>query len=267
MSPIITVGGREIPLYGICFWLGVLISVSILLALRSRRNIPWYDLAYSGVFTMIGAMIGSKGLFILVSWREILESGIPLINVLKGGFVFYGGLLGGLLGLWLYVTVYKLPLADFLDLYALALPAGHAVGRVGCFFAGCCYGIPYDGIFSYVYTETAGQTPLHVPLLPVQLIESLCLLLLFTVNLLLFLRAPHRRGVPLGIYTLAYPVIRFVLEFFRGDRERGILLGLSTSQWVSLLLLLGLLLYRLYSAGRHARRVPGRMNPDPKNLH
>ncbi|MBP3666538.1 MAG: prolipoprotein diacylglyceryl transferase [Clostridia bacterium] len=250
MSSAITIGGTEIPLYGICFWLGVLVSAGLLLALRTKRSIPWYDAAYSGVFTMIGAMIGSKGLFILVSWNEIIAAGIPWIDVIKGGFVFYGGLLGGLAGLITYVRIYKLNVYDFMDIYALAIPIGHAIGRVGCFFAGCCYGIPYDGIFSHVYTEAAGQTPLHIPLLPIQLIEASCLFLLFTVNLFLFMRAPHRRGVPLSIYICAYPIIRFVLEFFRGDRERGILLGLSTSQWVSLILLFGVVLYRLRCAGR-----------------
>jgi phosphatidylglycerol:prolipoprotein diacylglycerol transferase len=108
-----------------------------------------------------------------------------------------------------------------MDIYALAIPIGHAIGRVGCFFAGCCYGIPYEGIFSHVYTEAAGQTPLHIPLLSIRLIEASCLLLLFTVNLFLFMRAPHRRGVPLSIYICAYPIIRFVLDFSGETAKEG----------------------------------------------
>ena len=239
MTSSIVFFGREIPLYGVCFWSGICVSAFIMLMIHGKRKITWYDMVYSAVFTMIGAMIGSKGLFILVSWKEIVAAGIPWINIIKGGFVFYGGLLGGLAGLITYVSIYKLNAIDFLDIYALVIPIGHAIGRVGCFFAGCCYGIPYDGPFAHTYTETIGQTPLNIPLLPVQLLEALCLVILFAVNMLCFTRRPTHPRRPLYIYLASYSAIRFALEFLRGDRERGIFLGLSTAQWISLLLVAG----------------------------
>lgn len=234
MVSYIEVFGMEIPLYGVCFWTGALLGAVLLVLACPRRRIERYDMVYSAVFAMIGAMIGAKGLFFAVSWRDIVEAGIPLIQMMKGGFVFYGGLFGGIAGLWIYVRAYRLPMLDFTDIYALAVPFGHAIGRVGCFFAGCCYGVPYDGFGCVVYQDVVGQTPTGVPLLPIQLIEAGCLLLLFAVNGLIFVKCPGKRGLATGIYLIGYSLIRFCLEFLRGDAERGMWLGLSTAQWMSL---------------------------------
>lgn len=106
------------------------------------------------------------------------------------------------------------------------LALGHAFGRIG-FFAGC-YGISWK--HGFVYHSTVGFTPIGVPLLPIQLIEAGTLLVLFAVQLFLFLHR-HRIGRNTVFYFFAYPAVRFVLAFFRSDAERGKLLGSSTSQW------------------------------------
>ena len=226
--------GRDIPFYGVCFWVGIALGCAVMFSLRARKKIEVFDLVSAAVFTMIGVLIGSKGLFLLITLPEIIENDVPLLAVIKGGFVFYGGMLGGLAGLCIYVRMYRLNLKDFLDLFALAVPLGHAVGRVGCFISGCCYGIEYSGPLCYTYSETLGSTPLGVPLLPIQLIESAALLILFAVNLILYLKNPSKQGRPTSVYLIGYAVIRFVIEFFRGDRDRGIYFGLSTAQWVSI---------------------------------
>lgn len=228
--------GKQIPLYGIFFYIGVLAAAVVAVFICKRRSLPKYEIVYSAIFTMIGAVIGAKLLFLIVSLKEIIEEQIPLMAVIKGGFVFYGGLLGGVIGLFIYVKMFKMSLSSFLDVYATVVPVGHAFGRIGCFFAGCCYGIHYDGPGACVYTETVGQTPLNTPLLPVQLIEAACLFVLFAVLLIVYFKAKNR-GIIGGIYLMAYAVIRFVLEFFRGDAERGSFLFLSTSQWISVAML------------------------------
>jgi len=153
---------------------------------------------------------------------------------------FYcGGLFGGFAGLWIYCRQFHLPFWTFADLYAAVLPLGHAIGRIGCHFAGCCYGIPYDGAFSVTYHSTLGNTPLETPLLPVQLIESFCLFLLF-VSLSLFYhnkKLSSKKGQISGLYSLSYAMVRILLECLRGDRVRGMFLGISTSQWISFALL------------------------------
>jgi phosphatidylglycerol:prolipoprotein diacylglycerol transferase len=120
-----------------------------------------------------------------------------------------------------------------LDGLVPSVPLAHAFGRLGCFFAGCCYGVPSAFGLEFNASELA---PHGVKLLPVQLIEAGCNLLLF-VLLLVLSRFCRRRGLLTGTYLAAYAVMRFVLEFFRYDAERGVFWGLSTSQWISLLLL------------------------------
>lgn len=229
--------GREIPLYGLLFYLGILIAATVASFISHKRSIAKFDIVGCGIFTMIGAGIGAKLLFIIVTIKEIIKYNIPLIAIIRGGFVFYGGVIGGLAGLLIYCFSFKMKAVDFLDLFSVVLPLGHAFGRIGCFFAGCCYGVEYHGPLSYIYKTTAGTTPTGVPLLPIQLIEAFLLFVLFSILISVFLHYPERKFLYTKLYLLSYSVIRFILEFFRGDRERGSLWGFSTSQWISIIII------------------------------
>lgn len=237
MEPFVNIFGKEIPIYGIAWILGTAIAAVIALLLSKKREIERYDLVYSAVFSMLAGAFGAKLLFIAVSLKTIIEQNIPFIAVLRGGFVFYGGLIGGAIGLVIYTRMFKLNTLRFFDLYALVVPLGHAVGRIGCFYSGCCYGMEYDGPFNVEYSSTLGMTPLGIPLLPVQLIEALLLALLFVVLLVVFFKCKST-GVVTVVYLYSYSFLRFVLEFLRGDVERGLLFNLSTSQIVSLLIVI-----------------------------
>lgn len=248
--------GREIPLYGLLFVVGVGIAFSIAALVKKKRNIDGFDLVGSAVYTLIMAFIGAKLLFLIVSWNDVsmimsLDQ-VPLIDrleaIMAGGFVFYGGFIGGFLGLMIYCLQFKMRPFDFLDIYATVLPLGHAFGRVGCFLAGCCYGVEYDGIFSIAYTwETDGMTPHGVPLFPVQLFEAGCLVLIFVMTMLLLFKTKEKYHLPVFGYLAAYCVVRFVLEFFRGDKARGSVLFLSTSQLISVIIALVTVSYIVWS--------------------
>ena len=238
MPESITLFGRELPVYGLCYVAGIFLAAGVALLLSKKRGFDdRWEIAYSAIYTMIGGLVGAKLLYILVSLRQIIEQQVPLIALLQGGFVFYGGVLGGMLGLLIYCKVYKTSFWQYADLFAVVLPLGHAVGRVGCFAAGCCYGIEYDGPLSYTYPPLhANPDPalIGVSRLPIQLIEAAVLLLLFAGMLATFLRHPTSRQRLSAQYVLAYSIVRFTLEFFRGDVVRGLFWGLSTSQWISL---------------------------------
>ncbi len=237
MHPEINILGRSIPVYGIMFYAGIAATAAVAFIICKRRNIPRFDVAGAGVYTMIGAILGSKLLFIAVSYKQIIALGLTFTDIIKGGFVFYGGLLGGAIGLLIYTKQFKLPLDDYMDLFAAVIPLGHAIGRIGCFFAGCCYGIPYNGRFSFTYTASFDiNTPIGVPLLPVQLIESAVLLIVFAMTVAAFIKFSDKKGVTSSVYMCAYSAARFVLEFFRGDSERGKFWGLSTSQYIGILI-------------------------------
>lgn len=234
MKPYFTVFGRDIPYYGLLFVLGFFAAALTALPRGKKYNIKVLDIVLAACFAAAGGLVGAKLLSILTSIEYIIEYQLSFIEVMQNGFVFYGGLIGGVLGLFAYVKIYKLDFLGMFDIFAVSVPLGHAMGRVGCFFSGCCYGIAYDGPLAYTYTEAIDpNTPIGVPLLPVQLIESACLLCLYIALEVIF-ATTKKCGLCLLVYAAAYSVIRFTLEFFRGDVVRGFLFGLSTSQWISI---------------------------------
>jgi phosphatidylglycerol:prolipoprotein diacylglycerol transferase len=164
--------------------------------------------------------------------------------LLHPGFVFYGGLGGGAAGAWAYCRAYPVRLADVADAGAPGLALGHAIGRLGCFFGGCCYG-----------RIVAADFPLAVKLAgawrhPVQLYEAAGLVVLAAVTALL----PRRRpGAIFCAYVAGYALLRLVVEHWRGDDlERGVVGHLaSTSQLLALaaLAVSAALLYRMRTHG------------------
>jgi phosphatidylglycerol:prolipoprotein diacylglycerol transferase len=153
--------------------------------------------------------------------------------------VFYGGLiLAVLVSLW-YLQRHKLPLWSMCDIFAPAIALGHVVGRLGCFFAGCCYGrptsLPWGVTFHDPFAASYVGTPLGVSLHPTQLYEAGAELLILGVLLVTEKRGRSFPGRTFWAYMLLYGISRFVIEFFRGD-ERGMILGLSTSQFISVVL-------------------------------
>lgn len=231
--------GRDIPLYGLCWLIGILLASAAACFLLKKAKMDHFDLASSAVFALFGGVIGAKLLFIAVSLKTIIELELSLWDVFRGGFVFYGGLIGGFAGLMLYCKIFKVKALKIMDIYAVALPLGHACGRVGCYLGGCCYGMKYDGPFSITYAEGVLNygTPVGVPLFPVQLLEAGLLFVLFLSLIFVYFKG-KKLGECTAVYLYAYSVIRFILEYFRGDKERGSLLAFSTSQIISILIII-----------------------------
>ena len=148
-----------------------------------------------------------------------------------GGFVFYGGLIGAVIACCLYSRHRGWPVLERLDMFTVAVPLFHVFGRIGCFMAGCCYGVEAD--WGFTYTLAPAPEANGVPRVPIQLIEAACNLLLFAGLLALFLK-DRLRGRLVAVYGIAYGVIRFIDEFWRGDVYRGIWGPFSTSQWISI---------------------------------
>ncbi len=244
--------GKTIHLYGVLCTLGIIASIVVLCIFAKKQKFEFFDLSLVILITLLSALIGSKLTFLLVSMETVIEifKSYPffdaLISVLQGGFVFYGGLIGGAVGLLIMTKVRKENFFKYSNLFALVLPLGHAFGRIGCFISGCCYGMEYDGWLSYAYsTSLDGATPIGVPLLPIQLIEAVSLFILFIALLIIYIKCQKKRNLVTWLYAVCYAVIRFILEFFRGDAERGLFLGLSTSQWISILIIAFVLTYAL----------------------
>lgn len=245
MDPIVTIfrlGGVERPIgsYGVMLALAILVGgvLSVRGASRARLD-PGAALAAVG-FGTFGAFIGSWVLFVAVEWGR---TGSPMNALAQPGLVFFGAPIGGLVALVLACRSLGLPFGGFLDAIMPSLPAAHAMGRLGCFLGGCCFGKPWDGPWAVTYTHPiAPAAHPSVPRHPVPLYESGLLLLLAFAFVLL---PPSRfgRGRRMAGYLLAYGGVRLVTELFRGDRVRGLWLGelLSTSQLVSVVIIAGAL--------------------------
>ncbi len=248
MNPYFTLFGKQIPYYGVLFMGAILIGGVVAVLHSLKRKLKKIDVIYCACFAAVGGIIGAKLLSILTSIEYIIEYKPSFFDVISNGFVFYGGIIGGFIGLAIYCKVFKLPMLDFMDVFAICVPPCHAIGRIGCYISGCCYGIPCDGVLSVVYNSPVDiNTPKGVPLLAIQLIEAICLVVLFVVLEIMFFKS-KKKGLVSSTYLIAYAVIRFVLEFFRGDLARGLIFGISTSQIISILIVLivvGIIIYRM----------------------
>jgi phosphatidylglycerol:prolipoprotein diacylglycerol transferase len=170
----------------------------------------------------------------LFDWQFYLHNPgeIFTLATLQAAGVFHGGFLAALLFAFLYMRSQRMPLALTMDCFAPGIALGHAIGRLGCFAAGCCWGrecnLPWAVTF---HSQEAANVPLGVPLHPAQLYESAANLLLFAFLYRVFGK-PHRPGTVIGFYLVLYGLIRFVIEFFR-FHEQSLVWGLSLTQWIS----------------------------------
>jgi len=206
------------------------------------------DLIYCFVWSVIGAMAGAKLLYLMIEMPHIIENWpsdaasqkMYLLAYAQGGFVFYGGLIGAFAGALLSIQYFKLDRTLHLSILVPALPLVHAFGRIGCLLVGCCHGRETSGLFHVVYRNSL-YAPNGVPLLPIQGVEALGDLVIFAVLLTMILRHITRLEEQwIWVkYIASYGVLRFVLEFFRGDEVRGFVGYLSTSQVISIALIGG----------------------------
>ena len=248
--------GRDIPAYGLMITAGALLVnlVACLIIRRTRLNL--WDLLILEGYGLLGAFLGAKILFLTVSagqiaWHRITEPAC-LLALIRGGFVFYGGLLGGLAVLMAAARLHGIDIRAYFEKLVFLIPAAHAFGRVGCFLAGCCYGCVYEGPLA-VHYPAGGFAPAGISLFPVQLAEASLLVLLAVTGEWLCLKGRLRR--PVRTYLTAYAGIRFLLEFFRADAARGKALQLSTSQWISILTVMACLVFCLAEAwGSRSKR-------------
>ncbi len=227
----------HISMYGLCMATAMLLAV-LLSCLRAKKRGKDVDrLLTIALAAIVCGIIGAKVLYVLVSfsWKELVEyiREDGFLSLMQAGLVFYGGLLGGVGGAFLGALFTRSRLSDYSDAIVPTLPLAHAIGRIGCFCAGCCYGKPTDSWIGMCFPYSSIPT---TRVIPTQLIESGANLLLFAA-LLFFTRKRRYKFTALFVYLIAYGVERFLIEFLRGDEIRGIYGGLSTSQWISLALI------------------------------
>lgn len=237
----INIFGRTFPIYSLIGIAGIIAGIGVLFFICKYLKKDYQDTVTFLALTMVGAMLGSKILFLIVSWRdiandwgEIMRDFTFFINkYIYGGLVFYGALIGGILTAILYCKIRKLRFTDEALPIITVIPLIHGIARIGCHVVGCCYGVPTDLPIGIVYHNSIAAPP-DIPLFPVQLTESGCNIIIFIVLLIVLKRKDT--FLSLATYACMYSIIRFILEFFRGDAARGFIGVLSTSQLISIFL-------------------------------
>ena len=227
MLPVLlTLGPLEVSTYGVIVALGWLAGVKWLVSRRADMGIGEdgiWDIVY---WVFGGAFAGGKVMYFIVTPGSFALT----VSAFRYGFVFYGGLLGGLAaGLW-HARRAKLPFLKLADYCMTALALGHGIGRFGCLAAGCCYGRHTDLPWGIAM---AGDPSRH----PTQVYEAVLNLALFGALVRFALPRVRdgrwRPGSVLAAYILGYAALRFAVEFLRGDDRGAFVAGLSPSQWVA----------------------------------
>lgn len=258
MLPYLNLFGLKIPSYGLMMALAFIAAIVLCYYRAKKAGLDVDKILNLAIIAIITGMAGAYLLYIFVtySFSEIIGSiKDGSFYVFKsGGLVFYGGFILAAVCCIGYVLVKKLGLREYATVIIPSIPLAHAIGRIGCFMAGCCYGRVCDTAFSVVYTNPIGGAPVGVPVFPVQLLEAALNLIIFAL-LLVYTRKRTKSLSSSFLYLLCYSIVRFTIEYFRADEIRGIFLGLSTSQWISIALLLigivGFILTRRYDK-KHA---------------
>jgi phosphatidylglycerol:prolipoprotein diacylglycerol transferase len=252
------IGRFNLPTYGLLVSLGVLVGLVISVRNAKKQGIDPDHAWNLGIYVVLAGIIGAKILYIVNDWSNYAAHPGQIFswNTLQAGGVFSGGLIGALAAAVWYVRKHKMPALATCDAFAPGLALGHAIGRVGCFAAGCCYGKPTTHFWGVTFTNPLAEdwvgTPLHKALEPTQLFESAVELANFFV-LAWMLKRKKFDGQVFGAYLFLYGVARFFLEFLRDDPGRGSVFGgiMTGTQLISIcLVIIGGLIWWLRPAPR-----------------
>src|SRR3954471_18795832 len=233
-------GGFTIYSYGVLLAAAYLLGLQFALIRARARGLDGQRVMDLGIWIIISALLGAKLLLLIVERDQFLGNPRNMLDLLRSGGVFYGGLIAAVVVALLYLRRHKLPLWTTTDVFAPGIALGHVVGRLGCLLAGCCFGrpttVPWAISFHDPNAFANAGTPLGVPLHPTQLYEAGTEAIILIMLLMLERRGRAFPGRTFWTYMLLYGLSRFAIEFFRGD-NRGMVFGaVSTSQFVSLII-------------------------------
>lgn len=229
MHPVLFhIGKLHVYSYGLMIAIGIVVGLFLARRQAVREGINPDKIVDIAFYILLAALIGSRLLFVLTNFGEYFADPIKILKIWEGGLVFYGGLIPAVaIGIW-YIKRLGLPLWQVTDIFAPSVAIGHAFGRIGCFLAGCCYGMPSSLPWAVTFTDPRSLAPQGIPLHPTQLYSSLGLFATFAF--LIWLR--KRKTFPgelLWSYILVYSIVRFFMEFLRGDPRGSVLGGLLSS--------------------------------------
>lgn len=237
--------------YGLMIAIGIIAAYQVLVTRAEKRQLNPSHISSITLWGVLGGFLGAKLLYWITQGKNIMNHPEMLWDI-SSGFVVYGGILGGILTGYIYCRIKGFNFLQHLDLFVPSIALAQGFGRIGCLLAGCCYGEETHGWFGITFHESE-FAPNGVKLIPTQIIESLFSFGLFFV-LIHLAKRKRTDGLIASLYLLLYSLGRFIIEFYRGDIIRGSVGILSTSQFISLLLIIGtclIMLVKSYQTLRH----------------
>jgi phosphatidylglycerol:prolipoprotein diacylglycerol transferase len=244
-----SLGPFSIHTYGVMMALGFLAGLGNWIVLGRREGHSAQFCTDLMFWVMVSGIAGARTAYVLENWQSYAEAPMTIFRVDQGGLIFYGGLVASGVAIAIFARRHRLGLASLFDFALTSVPLAHALGRVGCFLNGCCYGglassggcgvqfpktsIPWvaqvnEGLIG---SEASSSLAVH----PVQLYEAGFNVLVYGLMVWMF-RRRLRPGMLMAVYLMLYAVGRFTLEYWRGDRGERLAVGfLSIGQFVSVL--------------------------------
>lgn len=242
-------GGLTIHTYGVMVALGFVLGILWIVHESKRVGLEPSKMLDLIFYVIIAGIVGSRVFYVAISQRsEFLADPLVILKMWRGGLVFYGGLISSVIVSFFFIRKHKLPVLLTIDIFAPAIAIGHAVGRIGCLMAGCCYGkeLSHAAWYGITFPDGVGSfAPPGIELFPTQLFESFGEIVIFCL-LMLVRKFKKFDGQLISVYIILYAILRYVNELFRGDQVRGFLIDpwLSTSQAISIaLFVLGVFMY------------------------
>lgn len=230
-NELLTIGPITIYGYGLMIAIGI-IAAYLTGEYRAKKHGLEADHVFNYViWCVLGGFLGSKILYFITDMKNIIADPSRVLDI-ADGWVVYGGIIGGIFAAMLYSKIKNLKFLAYFDLLIPSVALAQGFGRIGCFLAGCCYGMETDSSIGITFHDSH-YAPNGVSLLPTQLISSGLDFLHFLV-LIWFAKRKKADGQVGAMYLILYSIGRFVLEFFRGDLIRGSVGSLSTSQFISI---------------------------------
>lgn len=245
-------GSLIIPLhtYGFLIALGFLSGIFTVRTLAKKNGMNPDQISDLAFWLLIWGFVGARILYIITKFDFFLNNPADILKVWEGGLVFFGGLISATAYAAYYFIRHKISPWKMIDVLSPGLVIAHAFGRLGCLGAGCCYGRPTDAPWGIrLDSELVDDALRGIPLHPTQLYEASSLVILYVGMLYIFKHKKFDGQVGLT-YFMLYPIIRSIVEMYRGDSVRGFVIDglLSTSQFISILvfgLALAVLIYRM----------------------
>jgi phosphatidylglycerol:prolipoprotein diacylglycerol transferase len=234
---IIKLGPIAIRTYGLLVAVGLFAGLQYILKRRQKDGITEEQIFDLILYVIVAGLVGARITYVLFNWSFYAQHLGEIFKVWEGGLVYYGGLISGALMVLGYVRLHPgIKLWPLADVIAPALALGHFFGRLGCFFAGCCYGLPCNLPWAVRFTNNDSFAPLNISLHPTQLYEAIGNISIFIILDRLYGKR-HVDGTVFTVYLFLYGLMRFMIEFLRGDERGAFFFHFSPSQVFSLCLI------------------------------